>query len=270
MTVRTLEEELEIVKAALDSYPRYKNVEANERLLLQACHGKPANINAVRAVLETLKSKLAINDGYAAAYDALFEEYPELKVDANIHYLDGLISVRQTIDYAILARLVETPQVRSKLVLTPQAAQANADEAERLQIIEEMLQGRDVYEWRGNTDGRIYSGKRSELEQDTLERLRYIRDVVMTQRALYATDTKTLREVQRKKELREAQLRAGMTKETKFEPIPDSYESPNRPGVKQPWSENLLRRLPNSEIERVFNLYGEQALTVACRKSQQL
>jgi hypothetical protein len=270
MTVRTQEEEMEIVKAALDSYPRYKNVQANERLLLEACQGKPANAHSVRAVLEAIKPRLVVNADYAEAYNAIFQEYPQYRVDANINYLDGLISVRQTIDYAILARLVETPQVREKLVLTPQAAQANADEAERLQIIEEILQGRDVYEWRGNTDGRIYSGKRSELEQDTLERLRYIRDVVMTQRALYAADTKTLREAQRKRELREAQLRAGMTKETKFEPIPDSYESPNRPGVKQPWSENLLRRLPNSEIERVFNLYGEQALTVACRKSQQL
>jgi hypothetical protein len=268
MTVRTQDEEIQIIKAALDAYPKFKGVEANERLLLEACQGKP--IISVRAVIESVKHKLALNSDYAEAYRQLWARYSEYKLESNVNILDARVAVYQTIDYDILRKLVENPKVREQLSLTPRAVQANADAAERLRLIEEILQGQDKYNWRDTQDGRLRVGHRSELEQDSLERLQFIHDFVQGQRSLYAADTKELRETQRKKELREAQIRAGMVTKPDFVPVPDFYESPSRPGVKQTWSENLLRRLPNSEIERVFNLYGEQALTAACRKSSVL
>jgi hypothetical protein len=226
----------------------------------------------VRQVIESINDRLAVNADYAEAYAQLWTQFPEYKTDANVNILDERISVYQTVDVDALIKLVENPNVRKHLTLTSQAAQVLRDEQERLQLIEEILQGQDQYSWRGNTDGRLYSGTRAELEQDDLARLQYINDYVQAQRALYAADTKTVREEQRKREIREAQVRSGLTKEVTHVPVPDFYENPNRPGVRQSWSENLLRRLPNSEIERVFNLYGEQALTIACRKalSQQL
>jgi hypothetical protein len=272
MTIRTQEEELEIVRAFDDPEYKlgYKNI-ANERLILEACQGKPANTHTVRDAFQSIKHKLALNSNYVEAYQELWANYPDYRLDGNIRILDSLASVHQAITYDILKELIENPNVHQQLSLTPRAAQANADEAERLQIIEKILRGQNIYEWRRLSDGKIMNGGRAELEQDTLETLRYINDFVQNQRELYATDTKTLREEQRKKELHEAQIRARMIQEkAAFAPVPDFYESPTRPGVKQAWSENLLRRLPNSEIERVFNLYGEQALTIACRKNQLL
>jgi hypothetical protein len=208
MTVKTQEEEIEIIKAALDKFPRYKNVEANERMLLEACQGKP--INSVPAVLRQIESRLAVNPAYEDAYAALWSRYPELKTEANIGILDERISVYHVVDADTLVKLVENPNVRKRLVLTHQASQAIHDEAERLRLIEEILQGKDVYEWRGNVDGRLYSGTRAELEQDDLPRLREINEIVQAQRALYARDTKEVRAEQRATELRTQQLRAGL------------------------------------------------------------
>jgi hypothetical protein len=273
---RTQEEEIEIIKAALDKFPKFKNVEANERMLLEACQGRP--INAVPAVLRQIESKLAVNPDYEDAYAQLWTRFPEYKSEANVSILDARVAVYQTIDYDILRKLVENPKVREQLTLTTHAFNAIQDEKERQRRIESILgyhadpktgelTANDKYEWT-RQDGKRIVGYRYELEKDDLATLIFTDDYVQEQRRLYAADSKEIREAQRKKEIREAQVRAGLTKaEPTYAPVPDYYENPARPGVRQQWSENLLRRLPNSEIERVFNLYGEQALTIACRKS---
>jgi hypothetical protein len=274
--MRTQQEEIEIIKAALDAEPGYRGV-ANEGLLLEACQGQPATARTVLAAFQRIKHKLAINADYADAYAELWQEYPEYRLDCNIKILDSLASVHQTITYDILRKLVENPNVRQQLVLTSRAVQAIRDEQERLGLIEKILGthtdpngnevANDKYEWRGNVDGRLYSGTRAELEQDDLPRLQYINDYVQAQRALYAADTKTVREAARKREIHEAQIRAGMKAKLVFAPITEAYEPPNRPGVRIPWSENMLRRLQNSEISRLFELFGEEQLNSACRKT---
>lgn len=198
--VRTIDEELEIIKAALDQYPRYKNVEANERLLLENCQGKPANAHSVRAVLETIKHRLVANQSYAEAYQQLWAQYPEFKVDANIHYLDSLISVRHSIDYEVLAELVENPQVRQQLVLTPQAAQANADEAERQRMLNEISNGEATYSCRSNNDNRLTVYKTADLAEEPTEVIRDVYNIIMEQRRV---EGMSLEDIQKERKRRE-------------------------------------------------------------------
>jgi hypothetical protein len=273
--MRTQQEEVEIIKAALDNFPGYKNVQSNLVILLEACQGRP--ISSVGQVLRQVKSRLTLNQDYAEAYQQLWAEFPEFKTDANQNYLDGLITSLASIDVDTLRRLITNPQVRESLTLTTRATAAIANEHERLQLIEKILGthmdangnqvANDKYGWRGNVDGRLYEGHRHELESDSLERLREIFEIVDGQRKLYAANTADVRAEQQKRELREKQIRAGMTSTPTFATLPEFYESPNRPGTKIQWSENFLRRLPNAEVSRLFETYGEEQLNDACRQT---
>lgn len=213
------EKELELVREVLSYDVSKRDMDCNERLLLDACAGQEMNLDTVCAAYGRVKHKFADSPVWAEAVRELQSAHPEFSLNlATLQLLVDAWGGSDLRDFEVsgdgLIKLAETLNAKSPLPLTPEYLQQQAEIAERSRLIEEISQGRDVYEYRRPEDGAVvvYQVHGPEgLDPEPLERLREIAGLMAEQRKYLKMDSKQWLEEERQRGIRKMQEQAGMT-----------------------------------------------------------
>ncbi len=164
---------IDFIRKILDEDKKYRNVEANFRMVLAACTDldlQPAVVKAapistaaeVRGVIESLAraGKLGINLEYATAIQGLWDERPELRLETNEHLLIELVGDDLSADNLIYIASQDDVAVRLATTITFQRAQQEADaalaEANALAAEAAALQKELLDRYKDSATGRLF------------------------------------------------------------------------------------------------------------------
>jgi hypothetical protein len=126
----------ELLIELFDENPRYRDIAANESMVLNACE-RPVNAANLRAAFMRVKHQLAAHQDYLDAYRAFYQNHPELKMDATNAILDNEHH-GDPISAESLEELLTHPRIAAQLTFNGayQAQQVLA--AKRASLIKEL------------------------------------------------------------------------------------------------------------------------------------
>src|SRR6266404_2499573 len=200
------------IRRVFTLYPKWANIEANEKLALEAC-GNREDVH-IGNEIEKLGAagKLAVSQIYLDAYEAFFQKHPEFRLEANRAILDSALvrhGERVTVDS--LEELLLPGNYRNvlgQLGITAEARQAQVEARETERMIGEITgymlgsNGKPKPEYTQRQYNEKIAGLRampfSELSKryDEVMRVRGLRKTpVEAVRAVVKTDAKARREV---------------------------------------------------------------------------
>src|SRR6266404_939662 len=252
------------IRRVFTLYPKWANIEANEKLALEAC-GNREDVH-IGNEIEKLGAagKLAVSQIYLDAYEAFFQKHPEFRLEANRAILDSALvrhGERVTVDS--LEELLLPGNYRNvlgQLGITAEARQAQVEARETERMIGEITgymlgsNGKPKPEY----TQRQYNEKIAGLRAMPFSELSKRYDEVMTTRAQRKAPVEELRALVKTDAARQRQALY-----ERYEQVPPTYVPPGKSeGVR--WSFDLFRRLPSMEQRRLLDHYGNDALTAAC------
>src|SRR5690349_7890914 len=142
------QQQLKLVREALsgfprDSYPRYRGIQANERLTLDSHPDGPMSLASVHATLNRIRHQLVVSPAYEEAYRIFFDRHPEFALEANVYIFDSMLrDLGEDISVDVLEDLFQAGSpnsVRQQLSLNGAALQAQAAEHARQALAEKII-----------------------------------------------------------------------------------------------------------------------------------
>ena len=252
------------IRRVFTLYPKWANVEANEKLALEACGNREdAHIGNEIEKLGAA-GKLAVSQTYLDAYEAFFQKHPEFRLDGNMVILDSaLVRHDERVTTENLEELLLPGNYRNvlgQLGITAEARQAQFESRETDRMISEITaymlgaNGKPKPEY----TQRQYNDKIAGLRAMPFSELVARYDTVMTTRAQRKAPVEELRTLVKTDAARQRQAMY-----ERYEKIPDLYFPPGKSeGLR--WSFDLFRRLPSTEQRRLLDHFGNDQLTAAC------
>jgi hypothetical protein len=261
--VMNKEDALETVREFLYPILRYRDVDANEKMLLAAC-AAPVTLESVRDAFFRIKNQLATNGDYHESYQIFFSKHPEYALEANMAVLDD-IHHGEEITAQSLEELLENPNVVRQLSLTVEASNQQSEQQEWDAIVVQLIDVKTFIDGNGRRVcydelGRItaYKDFSERVKTMGLEDLRKIRDDKAEKQRLRAMP---------RDELRQAVRESAPAWPSRYEPIPPQYVVPGKDiGIN--WSFQLFKRLPTQEQKRLLRVFGEAQINTACAAQQ--
>jgi hypothetical protein len=243
------------IRRVFTLYPKWANVEANEKLALEAC----GNREEVHIGDEIKKlgadGKLAISQTYLDAYEAFFQKHPEFRFDGNIAILDSaLVRHGERVTTENLEELLLPGNYRNvlgQLGITAEARQAQVEARETERMISEITgymldaKGKVKQEY----TERQYRDKIAGLRSMPFSQLSARYDEVMRVRGLRKTPVEAVRAV--------VKTDAKAQRKEMFSTEPPDVELLN-PKTNQPFTDrkelvNFLNSLSREETRAYFS-----------------
>lgn len=275
------DQELELIRQVLDFDVRRRDLDCNERAILDACKGQPMNLDTVCNVYDRIKHQLANSPQWEDAVAELRQAHPEWA------YSQALFSLladewshpelrKFDVSADGLIRLAETLNKKKPFAFTDAYNAQQAEIALRARLIQEITQGRtDFYEARDGGNGYVQRFRVGELHQLSTKRLQEVRDIVVGQRELEGMDSKKWLADQKAAGIRRDQERVGMAAPrqlpAQWRLTQNGDESRTGPSMKAgdlvpPTGENI-RRMHRADIFALTKAYGADAVNFALKNS---
>jgi hypothetical protein len=271
------DQELELIRQVLDFDVRRRDLDCNEKAMLDALKGQPMNLDTVCAVYERIKLQLANNPLWEEAVAELRQAHPEWQ------YTQALFGIladewshpelrKFDVSADGLIKLAETLNKKQPFAFTDAYSAQQAEVALRARLIQEVSQGRtDFYEARDGGNSYIQKFRVDELPTLTTERLQEVRDLVAGQRELEGMDSKKWLADQRAAGIRRAQERLGMKNlPAQWKLTQDGDDSRTgidmKAGMLVPPTGENIRRMHRVDIFALTKAYGADAVNAALRK----
>jgi hypothetical protein len=278
--------EKDFVRQILDEDVKYGHVDCNFGFVCDAVERSGARAeqlteSVVRRAISDISGKLATNGQYAEAFHQCFMTHPELAVTANELIL---ASQSQALFGAVTAQNLEAvlsdPEIRRKLTFSEaHQARLTADrDAYNLalqQATTTATQGASIIldltayllgpdglpkgktRWDKAIIERRLEKETSDLMALTFDELSEKHEAWLYKRRLESMTASEVREIVKADDLKRRSTY------TEFLTIPSTYSPPGKPDVKIPWTRELLKRLPDVELRRLFKVFGEAQLNEA-------